>query len=181
MQVTNSLEVQKIRDCYKLLSVTLFIFLSLGYCLCNENFVFAQTDPTASELQAANSTIGEAFNSVLEAEKAGGNVTQLLVRLNTAGKFLADAQNAYNSGNTANVTSMVENALQIANEVNADALNLRNTSLVESQNSFWLTLTFSIVGAVVFGISLLFVWRRFRRSFMKKLLSMKPEVAENTA
>jgi len=117
----------------------------------------------------------------LEAENAGGNVNQLLVRLNTAGKLLADAQNVYNSGNTANVTSMVENAIQIANEVNGDALNLRNASLVESQNNFWLTLTFSIVGAVVFGGSLLFVWRRFRCSFMKKLLSMKPEVAKNSA
>jgi hypothetical protein len=153
----------------------------LGYCLYSENYVFAETDPATLELQAANSIVGEAFNSVLEAEKVGGNVAQLLVRLNTAGRLLADAQNAYNSGNTANVTSMVENALQIANGVNGDALNLRDASIVESQNGFWLTLTFSIVGAVVFGISLLFVWRRFRRSFMKKLLSMKPEVAENTA
>ncbi len=133
------------------------------------------------KLQAANSVVGKAFNSVLEAEKVGGNVSQLLVKLNTAGRFLADAQNAYNSGNSTNVTSMVENALQIANEVNADAVNLRNASLVESQNSFWLSLTFSTVGAVVFAVSLLFIWRRFRRSFIKKLLSMKPEVAENTA
>jgi hypothetical protein len=174
------LEVQKIRNCYKLLVVTLSI-LAFSYCLCSENYVFAQTDSSALKLQAANSVVGKAFNSVLEAEKVGGNVTQLLVRLNTAGKLLADAQNTYNSGNTANVTSMVENAIQIANKVNGDAVNLRNASLVEYQNIFWLTLTFSTVGAVVFGISLLLVWRRLRRSFIKKLLSMKPEVAENTA
>jgi hypothetical protein len=174
------LEVPKIRNCYKLLIVTLSI-LALSCCLCSENYVFAQTDSSALKLQAANSVVGKAFSSVLEAEKAGGNVSQLLVRLNTAGKFLTDAQNAYNSGNSSNVTSMVENALQIANEVNGDAVNLRNASLVESQNSFWLTLTFSIVGAVVFSASLLFIWRRFKRSFIKKLLSMKPEVAQNTA
>ncbi len=158
----------------------LFVFLALGYCLYNENYVFAQTDSTASTLQAANSAVGEAFNSVLEAEKVGGNVTQLLVRLNTAGTLLADAQNAYNSGNTANVTSLVENALQIANKVNADALNLRDVSLVESQNSFWLTLIFSVIGAIVFGGSLLFVWRRFKRYYTKKLLGSKPEVVDNT-
>jgi hypothetical protein len=155
--------------------------LAFSYCLCNENHVFAQTDSSALKLQAANSIVGKAFNSVLEAEKAGGNVTQLLARLNTAGSLLADAQNAYNSGNPANVTSTVENVLQIANEVNSDAVNLRNARFVESQNSFWLTLTFSIVGAVVFSVSLLFIWRRFKRSFIKKLLSMKPEVAKNTA
>ena len=175
------MEVQEIRDCYQLFGIILFVFLALSCCLCSENYVVAQLDPTSSKLQVANNTLGVAFNAVLEAEKAGGNVTQLLARLNTAGTLLADAQNAYNSGNTANVTSMVENAIQIANEVNGDAVNLRNASLVESQNNLWLTLTFSIVCAVIFGVSLLLVWRRFSRSFMKKLLSMKPEVAENAA
>ena len=98
----------------------------------------------------ANIDLGQAFNAVLEAEKAGGNVTQLLAKLNTAGTILADAQNVLNSGNTANITSNVENAVQIANQVNDDALNLRNDSLIKSQNSLWLTLTFSVVGAVVF-------------------------------
>jgi hypothetical protein len=158
----------------------LFAFLALGYCLRSENYVFAQTDSTASTLQTVNSAVGEAFNSVLEAEKVGGNVTQLLGRLNTAGALLSDAQNAFNSGNTANVTSLAENALQIANKVDADALNLRDVSLVESQNSFWLTLIFSVVGAIVFGGSLLFVWRRFKRSYTKKLLGSKPEVIDNT-
>jgi hypothetical protein len=159
----------------------LLSILAFSYCLCSENNVLAQTDSSALKLQAANSIVGKAFNSVLEAEKVGGNVTQLLVRLNTAGTLLADAQNTYNSGNKANVISMVENALQIANDVNSDAVNLRNASLIVSQNSFWLSLAFSSVGAVVFAVSLLFIWRRFRRSFMKKLLSMKPEVAENAA
>ena len=156
------------------------MFLAVGYCLCSENYVFAQTDQAASKLQAANSAVGQAFNAVLDAEKAGGNVTQLLVKLNTAGELLANAQNIYNSGNPANVTSMAESVTQIAEQINSEAINLRNISVVESQNSFWLTLIFSIVGAVVFAVSLLYVWRRFRRSFMKKLLGLKPEVVENT-
>jgi hypothetical protein len=155
--------------------------LALSSCFYSELYVFAQTDQTASKLQAANSAVGQAFNAVLDAEKAGANVTQLLVKLNTAGKFLAEAQNAYNSGTTANVTSMAENVRQIVEQVNGEALNLRDVSLVESQNSFWLVLIFSVVGAVVFGISLLTVWRRFKRAFMKKLLGLKPEVVENTA
>jgi hypothetical protein len=152
----------------------------LGYCLHGENYVFAQTDQTASKLQLANSAVGQAFNAVFNAEKAGGNVARLLVKLNTAGELLANAQNAYNSGNTANVISMVENVTQLAEQINGEAINLRNKSVIESQNSFLLTLIFSTVGAVVFGVSLLYGWRRFRRSFMKKLLGLKPEVVENT-
>ena len=130
-------------------------------------------------LQTANNSLGQAFNSVLDAEKAGGNITQLLAKLNIAGTILADAQNALNSGNTENITSNVENVLQMANQINDDAINLRNASLVQSQNSLWLTLVFSVVGAGVFSLSLLFVWRRFKRAFIKKLLESKPEVVEN--
>lgn len=151
----------------------------LGFSFNSERCVFAQTDQIASKLQEANTAVGQAFNAVLDAEKAGGNVTQLLTKLNTAGTILADAQNALNSVNTANITSNLENARQIANQVNDDALILRNVSLVGSQNSFLLTLSFSILGSVAFGFSLLIVWRRFKRVFIKKLLCTKPEVVEN--
>jgi hypothetical protein len=151
-----------------------------GSCLYSEHFVFAQPDETASKLQVANNTVAQAFNSVLDAEKAGGNVTQLMVKLNTSGDLLADAQNAYNSGNMSNVASNAESARQIAEQVNFDAVNLRNVSLDQSQNSLWFTLAFSVIGAIVFGISLFIVWRRFKRSHMNKLLGMKPEVIENT-
>jgi hypothetical protein len=173
------LEATKISNCRNLLIVTLFVFLAFSFCLYSEHYVFAQTDQTA-KLQAANSAIGQAFNTVLDAEKAGANVTQLLGKLNTAGEILAEAQNAYKSGNTANITSNVENARQIAEQVNSDALNLQNVSIVESQNSFLLTMTFSIVGTVVFVVSLLFVWRRFKRFFVQKLFGMKPGVVGNT-
>ncbi len=174
------MEATKISNRSKLLVVTLFVFLAFSFCLYSDHYVFGQTDQTASMLQEANSAVGKAFTAVLDAEEAGGNVTQLLAKLNTAGKILAEAQNAYNSGNTVNITTNLENAVQISNQVNEDALNLRNVSFVKSQNSLWQSLTFSLVGAIVFGISLLIVWRRFRRSRMNKLLGMKPEVVENT-
>jgi hypothetical protein len=155
------------------------IFLALNSCLCSEHFVFAQTDQSATSLQAAESALGQAFNSVLDAEKAGGNVSQLLVKLNTAGALLAEAQNAYTSGKTSDVTSITANVIQIADQVNGTAVSLRDVSLVNSQNSFSLTLIFSVFGAVAFSISLLFVWRRFKRAFIKKLLGSKPEVVEN--
>ncbi len=174
------MEVQKIGNCYRLLGVTLSIFLALSYCIYSENYVFAQTDQTASKLQTASNALEKAFNVVLGAEKAGGNVTQLLVKLNTAGVLLAEAQNAFNIGNTTNVSFIADNVRQIAGQVNSDAADLRNASLVNYQNSFWLTLVFSVVGVVVFGFSLLIVWRRFKRAFIKKLLGAKPEVVDNT-
>ena len=133
-----------------------------------------------ASIETADLSINQAFISVLAAEKAGGNVTQLLTELNTAGELLAEAENAYRSGNLANVASKAENARQIADQVNSDALTLRDVSLVESQNNFWMTLAFSVVSVVVFGIVLLLVWRRFKRGYIKKLFALKPEVVEDT-
>jgi hypothetical protein len=174
------LEVKKIDPHSRFVCILiLIVFLGFNCCFYGEIAVSAQTNQFISELQTANKALGQAFNSVLEAEKVGGNVTELMIKLNTAGDLLAEAQNALNNGSMANLTSDLENVRQISNQVNYDALNLKNVSLVKSQNSLWLTLSFSAIGAVVFGVSLLIVWRRFKRTFITKLLGSKPEVTEN--
>jgi hypothetical protein len=134
---------------------------------------------TAS-INAANSSIDQAFSNVIAAEKAGANVTQLLLELNSAGTLLAQAENSYNAGNLANITSSANNAQTIANQVNNDAIRLRNESITFAQNNLLLTLVFSLGGAFVFVVILLLVWRRFKRSYMKKLLELRPRGVENT-
>ena len=174
------MEETKINNSYKFLIVILFGFLAFSSCFYGNFCVLAQTDQTASKLQAANTAVDQAFSVVLDAEKAGANVTQLLAKLNTAGELLADAQNTYNSGNNAaNVISMAEHAIQIAQQVNVDALNLRNNAQFESQNKIQNTVIFSVVGAIVFVILLFLIWRRFRRAHLIKVFGMRPEVVEN--
>ena len=135
----------------------------------------------SANIEAANSSINQAFKNVLAVEKAGGNVTQLLADLNSAGQLLAAADNDYRSGNLTNVTSNAENASLIADQVNSDALSLLNATNGRSQNNFWLTLVFSIDGAFIFVLILLLVWRRFKRNYQKKLLGLKPKVVKNAA
>jgi hypothetical protein len=135
--------------------------------------VKAQND--AASIEAANSSINQAYKNVLAAEKAGGDVTKLLTKLNNAGELLAEAENAYKSGNLANAVSNAENARILADQVNSDAVNLRNDSVAIFKTSFISSAIFSIVGAVVLSVVLLFVWRSFKSSFIKKFHSMKPE------
>lgn len=169
----------KIINYFKFLVVTLLIFFTVNSCFCNEYLVLAQTDQTASKLQAAKSAIRQAFNAVLDAEKAGGNVTELVSRLNSAGQLLAEAENVQRRGGTANVALNAESARQIADHVNDDSIKLLNIRFVESQNNFWLTITFSIFGTVAFVLVLWIVWKRFKWRFINKLLGMKPEVIED--
>ncbi len=144
----------------------------------NTLLVKANNENTSIEL--ANSSINQAFISALDAEKAGANVTRLLLKLNKAGELLAEAENAYLSGNLTIVISKAESAILLAEEVNDDALRLRDVALVESQNNYWLTLVFSVVGAFAFSIALLIVWRQFKRARINNL-GYEPEVVEDAS
>jgi hypothetical protein len=143
--------------------------------------VNAQVTNEEQSIQDANTAINQAFNSVLEAENTGGNVTQLLARLNTAAEQLTDAENIYQSNSTSGVTSKANSAKRIADDVNAEAITLRDASSTLTRNSFWYIVTFSVGGAIVFALIMLISWQRFSRSFKKRLLSKKPEVITSNA
>lgn len=153
-----------------IVTIALVAFLSLWFAPS-----ISASEETIS-IETANASINNAFVNVLEAKKAGGNVTDLLIRLDTAGDLLAKAENTLKSGSTANVTASAESARQIANQINDDAIKLRNSSLAPSEFNNWITIAFSAIGVTVFTIVLLVVWKLFKRRYMNRLLGMKPEV-----
>ncbi len=164
-----------------LLSLTLFValvFSSSILLICHQATV-VWADSEQASIEAANSSINQAFGVVLDAEKAGGNVTALLAELNEAGSLLAEAENAFRTGNLTEVTVKTGNATRIAENVRNEASNLRDTSLANSQNAFWFILLFSAISSAVFTLVLGLVWRRFRSTYLKKLLKEKPEVVTN--
>jgi len=149
--------------------------LAFGSCLFSEHYVFAQTDQTASKLQAANTAVNQAFNAVLDAEKAGANVTDLLVQLNDAAGVLAQAENSYRTGDSNTATAQADSVLPIAQEVTASAQDAKQTALVSGQNAFWSTITFTVIGAFVFVLALFLVWRWLKRSYINRLSEAKAE------
>jgi uncharacterized membrane protein YhaH (DUF805 family) len=136
----------------------------------------APANGSAESIASADSAVQMAFRNVLSAQNVGCNVTSLLDRLHIAGELLAEAENKLRSGSSTNVTAKATNALIIANQVNDDAINLFNTQSVNSRNNFWLTISFSVVGACIFVVVLALVWKHFKRRSINKLLEMKPEV-----
>jgi CHASE3 domain sensor protein len=166
----------QVNNCCKLLMVTLFVFLAFGSCLYSRQYVFAQTDQTASKMQAASTAIDGAFNAVLDAEKAGANVTGLLTQLNVAEGDLAQAENSYRSGGSNTAAAQADSVLPIAQEVTNAAQNAKQTAIVSDQNAFWLTIAYTLIGAFVFVLALFLVWRWLKRSYIKSLSEAKPEL-----
>jgi hypothetical protein len=71
----------------KLLSTSFLAILTLSLCILCVYPSAAQIDQTTSKLQVANAAVNQAFNGVLDAEKAGANVTGLLAQLNALQAF----------------------------------------------------------------------------------------------
>jgi hypothetical protein len=130
-------------------------------------------------LQTANTAVEQAFNAVLDAEKAGANVTGLLVQLNVAAGDLAQAENSYLAGDSNTAVIQADRVLPIAQAVTNSAQEGQQAALVSSRYTFWLTIAFSVIGAFGLVLALFLVWRRFKRGYMEKLPCLKAEVAEN--
>ena len=154
----------------------ILLLLSLGSFYLTTSYVNAQTDTTAAKLQAANTAVEQAFNAVLDAEKAGANVTDLLIQLNNAAGILAQAENSYRTGDSNTASAQADSVLPIAQEATTAAQEAKQTALVSGQNAFWSTIAFTVIGAFVFVLALFLVWRRFKRSYIKSLSDAKPEV-----
>jgi hypothetical protein len=154
----------------------LFGFFAFSSFFYSNSCVFAQTDQTDSKLQAANTAVDQAFSALLEAEKAGANVTDLQVQLNNAAVILAQAENSYRTGDINAAQAQADSVLPIAQEITTVAQADKQTASVSSQNAFRTTIVFTLVVALVFVLVLILVWRWFKRRYIKSLFEAKPEV-----
>ncbi|MCJ7424809.1 hypothetical protein MUP01_11175 [Candidatus Bathyarchaeota archaeon] len=133
-------------------------------------------DEVQSSVGDADVAVRHAFNAALEAERVGANVSGLLVRLNEAGMILGEAEIAVRNGHSSEAASKVDQCIGLAESVRNDADALKASALGESQRVLWLSLAFSLVGIAVFVVVMVFVWRWFKRGYVRKMLGMRPEV-----
>lgn len=152
------------------------LLLIMFFVAATQTLVLAENG--RSSLESAEASVNQAYVAVLAAERAGGNVSGLLVQFNVAAGLLAEAENAYRFGSPNLVSAKAGEAITIANAVQNEASRLKEASLAGAQTAFWLTLVFSIVGAVVFSVILFYLWRWFKRFYVKRMLNMKPELTE---
>jgi hypothetical protein len=167
---------QQINNRCKRSAIIFFVLLALGSCLCSSHNVLAQTQQTASKLEAANIAVEQAFNAVLDAEKAGANVTSLVTQLNNAANILAQAENSNKTGDSNTAAARADSLLPIAQQITTAAQNAKQTALTSSQNTLWFTIVFTVVGSIMVVLVLFLVWLLFKRRYTTNLSQAKPEV-----
>ena len=160
----------------KLSSISLLTILMVSVSFFCVNSAFAQTNQADSKLQVANDAINQALNAVLDSERAGANVTDLLAQLNYAMGILAQAENSYRTGYFNIAAVQADNVLPITQQVISYSQVAKQTALDSGQITFWSSIAFTGVGVYVFILFLFLVWGWFKRRYIKSLFEAKPEV-----
>jgi len=150
------------------------VLVVLGVCLVHDVFGVSYQE-AAGQVADADQALRNAFTSVVDAEQQGANVSLLLSRLGMAGGNLTWAEVALAAGNYSDAVSFAGVCRSVALSVDSDAAVLGNNAAVVAGN-WWMMVVFSVVSSVVFVVVLFFVWHRFRRGYLKRLMGSRPEV-----
>ena len=130
-------------------------------------------------IQKAEEAVFSAFENVLEAENAGANVSRLVARLNKAGDLLVEARVSLKGDDPGEAMRLANRSVEIANGVEDDALGLLVSALADRDLAFKVSLVGSSIGVPAFLFLMFLLWRRFKGYYARKLLSLRPEVAED--
>ena len=135
---------------------------------------------SGSEVQAtlgkAEVGAGSAYGSVVEAETAGANVADLLLRLNDSLSMLAKAQVQYRVGNLDQALSLANQCSDSLSGIEAEASMMRETAISNGSQRTLISASLSASAIVAVLVSCIFGWVLFKRRFLRKVMGMKPEV-----
>jgi hypothetical protein len=150
------------------------VLVVLGVCLVHDVFGVSYQE-AVGQVADADQALRNAFNGVVGAEQQGANVSLLLNRLDGAGSDLTLAEVALAAGNYSDAVSFAGACRSEALLVDADAVALGNDAAIVA-GDWWMMVVFSVASSLVFVVVLFFVWRGFRRGYVKKVMASRPEV-----
>jgi len=99
--------------------------------------------------------------------------------IDEAGELLAEAHTALKLGNFDEAVLQANLCHGISEEVKDEADDLRVKAYDSRVMSSWVTATGSLVGVVAVVVAGFWSWRLFKRRYYRRILKMKPEVAED--
>jgi len=155
----------------KALSVLRFAFVSVLLFAAASQFLVSATvaesseDEATSALASAEGAVVSAYQAVLGAEEAGANASGLLVRLNEAGGYLAQAHMACRLGDFDEATRSANLSRSIGEEVQNDAVALKDSALSDSLQRMVLTMIASVLGVVLIALGSLWVWLLLKKRY----------------
>jgi hypothetical protein len=116
-------------------------------------------------ISAAQTNLIQCYNAAKSAEYEGANISQLTIKLNTAGLLLSRSQLAYSKGDFESASNL---AVQSQNELVDFVSDANSLKILASQSrtyNFLLNVVGSIFGTVTVLIGSFAVWRSLKRKY----------------
>ena len=153
----------------------LFAFSSLAM-----TGVCASVSESEAELRIgeAEMAVSSAYVAVLEAERSGANVSVLLIKLDSAGRFLAEAHMCYRNGDFDGAVYYADLSVQSVGGLVEEAEQLKALAIDEFKERSFQTVAASSLAVVVIVLGSVYGWWFFKRRYFEKVLKMKPEVVK---
>jgi len=131
-----------------------------------------------SAVEGAEAAVAEAFGAVVEAERAGGNVSGLLDRLDVAADYLARAKMGLRTGDFDSAVGNAGLCVEALEGLLEDAAALQDTAARASTQRLWIITSGSMMGVGMVICGGFLGWRWFKQRYYKRASTMKPEVAD---
>jgi len=156
--------------------LVLSIFLCLLFTVSVPRVYASDKDDAAVVVSNAEEVLGVAFESVLEAEQAGADVSGLLGRMSLGGEYLGEANVRYRAGAYEEAVLFAGLCIETVDSVWGEAVELSGKAERLGEIDFVVRLFGSAVAVVVVGVTGFVAWRVFRRRYLERVFELKPEV-----
>jgi hypothetical protein len=132
----------------------------------------------ATSVSEAEQSLAQAYIAVLDAERAGANVSSLLVRLNEGADLLSESQLALEDGNSVEASRLATLLSSVAGDVWDEAARLKVEAGDAAVNRSWFYLVVSVVVVSVVLVASGLGYRYFKGWYFRRLLKLKPKVGK---
>ena len=155
---------------------TLFFVVTSFFCLTDVSQAYGDEKEVLSRVSQAGNSLEAAFLSLLKAERAGGDVSELVPLLNSVLEYYIEANRAIETGEYDEAVLLAGKVVEISNIVlDADTSLLVVTKHVE-ETAFRNQLFLSF-GAILFIILFGFLgWRWFKGYYIRRVMGLRLEV-----
>jgi len=153
------------------------VFILIFSWFAHACFAVEKADAEEALIDAEN-ILSSAYVAVLEVEKSGGNVSGLLVKLDSGGNFLAEAQTCYRNGDFDGAVYYADLSVRNVTGLVEEAGQLKALAVSEYNERLFQTMAASGVAVVVIVLGSVVGWLIFKQRYFEKVLKMKPEVVK---
>ena len=154
----------------------LLLMITAAFSLQSLCLVWAGEMEALSEISRAEDSLKSAHLFVLDAERAGGDISELVAHLNTALEYFSEAERAFGSGKYDSAVLLAGRVVETSVVILNDAAGLRGIAEHQGEVAFRNQLLISLGAAcsiVVFGF---LGWRWFRDYYVRRMMGLRPEV-----